>query len=76
MTVVPEDPVQLDLLRDAFAFGSKLTLDADLKQSVFDVEREIKRKPIKGIDMVPYSIGRVSQVFNNAPEIVMRQDVE
>jgi len=43
---------------------------------VIDVEQEIKKKPIKGIDMVPYSIGRVSEVFNNAPEIVMRQDVE
>ena len=76
MTVVPEEPAQLDLLRDAFSWGAKLKLDADLKQSVIDVEREIKKKPIKGIDVVPYSIGRVSQVFNNAPEIVMRQDVE
>ena len=76
MTVVPEEPAQLDLLRDAFAWGAKLKLDADLKQSVIDVEQEIKKKPIKGIDMVPYSIGRVSEVFNNAPEIVMRQDVE
>jgi hypothetical protein len=60
MTVVPEEPAQLDLLRDAFMYGAKLKLEANLKQSVIDVEREIKNKPIKGIDVVPYSIGRVS----------------
>ena len=40
------------------------------------MEREIKKKPIKGIDVVPYSIGRVSQVFKNAPEYLTRQDVK
>jgi hypothetical protein len=61
------------LLRNAFAYGSKLNIpEIDFKGSVAAVESEIKKRPIRKRDILPYSIGRMSMVINNAPEYVMR----
>lgn len=42
MTVVPEDPLQINLLKDAFAYGAKLThpSEKDVKGSIHAVEQE------------------------------------
>jgi len=78
MTVVPEDPVQLSQLKDAFAHGAKLSppSENDVKGSIQAVAHEVTKRPIRKRDILPYSIGRVSEVFNNAPEYLTRQEVK
>lgn len=77
MTVIPEEPNQIVALRNAFAHGSKLNMpEVDVKASLIAVESEIKKRPIRKRDILPYSIGRMSTVISNAPEYLTRQEVK
>ena len=69
MTVIPEQPEQIDLMIKAFRGGSKKDRDHTsrlLKQSSLAVEQEQKRNPLQKRS----GINRISMAVYNAPEML------
>lgn len=74
MTVVPEEASQINVLRNAFVYGTKLkALDIDMKGSIKAVSSELEKQPLNSMELLPYSDGQpdpVQKTSKNPKNIV------